>query len=199
MHRSRLGARARERRLGPFLRRRLRSRACGRRCAGKLRLPYENVRTRDQPDVLRLSRRRSGPAEPLGGLRAFRYGDSVSSSHEVNRSVALFDVVPLHLRSLLWIGAHYQARIANSYSRSIEKCTKLLMLLQETEQGKASMKPSEFQRWLRKRRCSFESHKGGSGHLTVRRGNRTSQLPMHGSRRELGTKLVAKIKRDLGL
>ena len=40
---------------------------------------------------------------------------------------------------------------------------------------------------------------GRSGHLTVRLGERTSQLPMHGSRRELGTKLVAKIKKDLGL
>ena len=44
-----------------------------------------------------------------------------------------------------------------------------------------------------------QTHKGGSGHLTVRRGDRTSQLPMHGSRRELGTKLIAKIKKDLDL
>ena len=61
------------------------------------------------------------------------------------------------------------------------------------------MKPREFQQRLKKRDCSFESHKGGSGHLTVRRGDRISQLPMHGSRRELGTKLIAKIKKDLGL
>jgi len=27
----------------------------------------------------------------------------------------------------------------------------------------------------------------------------TSQLPMHGSRKQLGRKLVAKIKKDLGL
>ena len=39
----------------------------------------------------------------------------------------------------------------------------------------------------------------GSGHLAVRRGDRTSQLPMHGSHRELGTRLIAKIKNDLGL
>ena len=32
-----------------------------------------------------------------------------------------------------------------------------------------------------------------------RLGDRTSQLPMHGSRKELGPKLVAKIKKDLGL
>ncbi|MFQ5467495.1 MAG: type II toxin-antitoxin system HicA family toxin [Kiloniellaceae bacterium] len=57
----------------------------------------------------------------------------------------------------------------------------------------------EFRRWLKKRGCAFETHKGGSGHLTVRRGSRTSQLPMHGSRKELGPKLVKKIKKDLGL
>ena len=61
------------------------------------------------------------------------------------------------------------------------------------------MNSNQFRRWLKKHGCTFHSHKGGSGHLTVRRGDRTSQLPMHGSRRELGTKLVAKIKKDLGL
>ena len=61
------------------------------------------------------------------------------------------------------------------------------------------MNSNEFRRWLKKRGCTFHSHKGGSGHLTVRLGHLTSQLPMHGSRRELGTKLVAKIKKDLGL
>ena len=61
------------------------------------------------------------------------------------------------------------------------------------------MKPKEFHHWLKKRGCSVESHKGGSGHLTVRRGDRISQLPMHGSRRELRAKLIAKIKKDLGL
>ena len=45
----------------------------------------------------------------------------------------------------------------------------------------------------------FETHRGGSGHITVRRGERRSQLPMHGSRKELGTKLVNKILKDLGL
>ena len=58
---------------------------------------------------------------------------------------------------------------------------------------------NELRRWLRKRGCTFEIHKGGSGHLTVRRGSRTSQLPVHGARRELGKGLVAKIKKDLGL
>ncbi len=61
------------------------------------------------------------------------------------------------------------------------------------------MNASELRRWLRKRGCTFETHKGGSGHLTVRRGSRTSQLPIHGARKELGKELVAKIKKDLGL
>jgi predicted RNA binding protein YcfA (HicA-like mRNA interferase family) len=39
----------------------------------------------------------------------------------------------------------------------------------------------------------------GSGHVTVRRGDRKSQLPMHGSRKELGKGLVSKILKDLGL
>jgi mRNA interferase HicA len=57
----------------------------------------------------------------------------------------------------------------------------------------------EFRRWLARQGCSFESHKGGSGHLTVIRGDHRSQLPMHGSNRELGSGLVRKIKKDLGL
>lgn len=61
------------------------------------------------------------------------------------------------------------------------------------------MNAAEFRRWLKARGCSFETHKGGSGHLTVRRGDRTSQLPMHGKRKELGRGLVEKIKKDLGL
>jgi mRNA interferase HicA len=61
------------------------------------------------------------------------------------------------------------------------------------------MRSSELKRFLQARGCTFESHKGGSGHLTVRRGNRISQLPMHGSNKELGTGLVNKILKDLGL
>jgi len=58
---------------------------------------------------------------------------------------------------------------------------------------------NELKKWLAARGCTFESHRGGSGHLTVRRGERTSQLPIHGSRKELGTGLVKKIKKDLDL
>ena len=58
---------------------------------------------------------------------------------------------------------------------------------------------SEMKRWLARQGCTFETHKGGSGHTTVRLGNRTSQLPMHGASKELGKGLVAKIKKDLAL
>jgi mRNA interferase HicA len=55
----------------------------------------------------------------------------------------------------------------------------------------------EFKRWLQGQGCSFEP--GHGGHLIVRRGARMSVLPMHGKRKELGTGLVQKIKKDLGL
>lgn len=61
------------------------------------------------------------------------------------------------------------------------------------------MNSAELKRWLAKQGCTFETHKGGSGHQTVRRGDMTSQLPHHGAAKELGTGLVNKIKKDLGL
>ncbi|MDR2573777.1 MAG: type II toxin-antitoxin system HicA family toxin [Desulfovibrio sp.] len=54
-------------------------------------------------------------------------------------------------------------------------------------------------RHLAAKGCTFENHAGGSGHLTVRHGDRVSQLPMHGKGKELGTALVQKILKDLGL
>ena len=57
----------------------------------------------------------------------------------------------------------------------------------------------ELQRWLKAQGCIFETHKGGSGHITVIRGDKRTQLPMHGRGKELGKGLVAKIKKDLGL
>ncbi len=61
------------------------------------------------------------------------------------------------------------------------------------------MNSAELKKYLARHGCTFENHKGGSGHLTVRRGTRTSQLPMHGSGKELGKGLVNKILKDLGL
>ncbi len=61
------------------------------------------------------------------------------------------------------------------------------------------MNSKELIKLLKKAGCTFETHKGGSGHQTVRLGDKTSQIPMHGSRKELGTGLVNKIMKDLGL
>jgi mRNA interferase HicA len=61
------------------------------------------------------------------------------------------------------------------------------------------MNAQELKRYLARQGCTFETYKGGSGHLTVRRGERKSWIPMHGSRKELGKGLVNKILKDLGL
>ncbi len=61
------------------------------------------------------------------------------------------------------------------------------------------MNANELKRWLAKLGATFETHRGGSGHLKVRLGDKTSQLPMHGAAKELGTGLVNKIKKDLSL
>ena len=61
------------------------------------------------------------------------------------------------------------------------------------------MNAQELKRLLTKQGCTFENHRGGSGHLTVRRGERVTQLPVHGNRKELGTGLLNKILKDLGL
>jgi mRNA interferase HicA len=66
------------------------------------------------------------------------------------------------------------------------------------------MNSGQFQRYLAKRGCVFETHKGGSGHLTVTRvdeaGNRwKSQVPTHGGSKQLGTGLMNKILKDLRL
>lgn len=59
------------------------------------------------------------------------------------------------------------------------------------------MNSSQFKRQLAKAGCTFEPGKGG--HLIVRRGDRMSVLPMHGGAKQLGTGLVRKIEKDLGL
>ena len=56
---------------------------------------------------------------------------------------------------------------------------------------------AEFKRWLAKRGCTFTP--GHGGHLHVKLGDNRSVLPMHGKQKELGTGLVNKIKKDLGL
>lgn len=61
------------------------------------------------------------------------------------------------------------------------------------------MKYSELRRLLSKNDCTFETHKGGSGHIMVRRGNNTTQIPAHGQGKDLSKGLVHKILKDLEL
>ena len=62
-----------------------------------------------------------------------------------------------------------------------------------------SVTANEFKRWLAKQGCTFEEGRGKGGHILVRRGNRFAALPIHGNEKELGTGLVSKIKKQLGL
>lgn len=57
------------------------------------------------------------------------------------------------------------------------------------------MKSSEFKRWLAEQGATFTSAKGS--HLKVILNDKTSYLPMHS--KDLGTGLVATIKKQLGL
>jgi mRNA interferase HicA len=61
------------------------------------------------------------------------------------------------------------------------------------------MSAQEPRKLLARQGCTFESKKGGSGHVIVKRGDRRSELPMHGNRKELGAGLVNRILKDLGL
>jgi mRNA interferase HicA len=61
------------------------------------------------------------------------------------------------------------------------------------------MRYSELRKWLKERGCTFEPHKGGSGHITVRLGSKKTQLPAHGKGRDLGKGRVENIKKELGL
>ncbi|MGA2276015.1 MAG: type II toxin-antitoxin system HicA family toxin [Terracidiphilus sp.] len=57
------------------------------------------------------------------------------------------------------------------------------------------MKSSEFKRWLEKQGVVFGPAKGS--HLKLYLNGRQSVLPMHG--KDLGSRLVAAIKKQLGL
>ena len=56
--------------------------------------------------------------------------------------------------------------------------------------------PRQFKQWLHQQGYTFEP--GNGGHLTVRRGNRKSTLPMHG-KRDMPKGTMEAIKRNLGL
>jgi len=61
------------------------------------------------------------------------------------------------------------------------------------------MDSQELKKWLKRRGCTFETKKRGSGHLIVHYGERVTELPMHGKGKELPKGLEKKIKKDLGL
>lgn len=60
------------------------------------------------------------------------------------------------------------------------------------------MNSNQFKAWLKKQGCTFET-KARTGHIVVRLGDKKADLPMHGGKKELGTGLVEKIKKQLGL
>ena len=62
------------------------------------------------------------------------------------------------------------------------------------------MNASEFERWLKKRGIVVERTMKGS-HKLLRNpaNNRTTNLPHHGSRQDIGKHLEQKIKKDLGI
>lgn len=59
------------------------------------------------------------------------------------------------------------------------------------------MNSDQFRRYLAKQGATFTPGKGG--HLIVRLNGRMSVLPQHGGAKQLGTGLMRKIKKDLGL
>lgn len=61
------------------------------------------------------------------------------------------------------------------------------------------MNGKKMKRYLAKLGATFEPHRGGNGHKTVKLNGKKTQLPMHGAGKELGTGLVNRIKKDLGL
>lgn len=46
------------------------------------------------------------------------------------------------------------------------------------------MNAGELRRWLASQGCTFETKRGGSGHVIVRRGEFKTEMPVHGARRE---------------
>lgn len=66
------------------------------------------------------------------------------------------------------------------------------------------MNTNQFTRYLAKLGCTFQTHKGGSGHQTVERVDENgvvwrSVIPQHGGAKQMGSGLMNKILKDLGL
>lgn len=61
------------------------------------------------------------------------------------------------------------------------------------------MNSAELKKLLKRHGCTFEESRGKGGHITVRLEGKKTVMPVHGSRKELGKGLVAKIMKDLGI
>ena len=61
------------------------------------------------------------------------------------------------------------------------------------------MNAAELKRWLARQGCTFEPKRGGSGHIVARKGDRVTDLPVHGSIEELSQGLVNASRKQLGL
>ena len=59
------------------------------------------------------------------------------------------------------------------------------------------MTSAELKRWLAKQGCTFAPGRGG--HQVVTLGDKITDLPMHGGKRDIPTGTVNAIKRALGL
>jgi mRNA interferase HicA len=66
----------------------------------------------------------------------------------------------------------------------------------DTNVYKDAVNSDQFRRYLAKQGCTFEE---GKRHTIVRRDGRMSALPRHGGSKQLGTGLMASMKRDLGI
>ena len=88
-------------------------------------------------------------------------------------------------------------RIVPKPFQSTRSGTTLLLIIQQKCCIFLLLTSNQLKRWLAKQGCTFEA--GHGGHVIVRLGEKMTVLPMHGSAKELGTGLVQKIKRDLGL
>lgn len=60
------------------------------------------------------------------------------------------------------------------------------------------MKYSEFRRWLERQGATFQTHRSGSSHVRVKLNGKATIFPDHGAK-EIGTGLLHKIKKDLGI
>jgi len=61
------------------------------------------------------------------------------------------------------------------------------------------MNTKELMRLLKKAGVSFDPSRGKGGHIFAALGDKTTVIPQHGSNKELGTGLVRKILKDLGI